>query len=289
MMAGPFAYRRAETSQQACELLREFGEDGKLLAGGQSLIPMINLGLAQPSALIDISRLRELDGLELRDGLLRIGAAIRYRALEQSGDVRKAAPLVAEAIRYVGNQRIRNVGTVGGSIAHADPAAELPLVFSVLEATYEVTNGRSQRSISAIGFAQSRYSTLLAEDELLVAVKLPGAEPGWGWGFQEIARNAGAFAMVAVAALVRTNGGVVQELRLGVAGIGDRAIRCRRYETAAVGSQLDDLPEGSPFLIDDLVAADDPLTPATYRLRVANVLARRAVTDAWRRSTAAVS
>ena len=185
MFVRPYQYLRAESIGEASQLLAERGDDAKLLAGGQSLMPMINLGLAQVEALIDISFIPGLEGIAEENGRLRLGALTRYHSVERDGRVRAHQPLLAEAVNHVGNGRVRNAGTVGGSLAHNDPAAELPLIMQVLEAECTVSRGRETRARPAADFFVSYFTTALHEDELLVSVDVPTLDAGWGWGFHE--------------------------------------------------------------------------------------------------------
>jgi carbon-monoxide dehydrogenase medium subunit len=284
----PFEYLAAGSVEEASALLREYSGEAKVLAGGQSLMPMINLGLAQPDAVIDISGIPGLEGrLELPpfvEGALRLGALTRHRALELDESVRRQQPLISQAIRHVGNPRVRNLGTLGGSLAHNDPAAELPLVMAVLEARYELSDGRETRELSAAEFSLTYFTTALRDDELLVSVVVPVLSDGWGYGFHELANRAGDFAIVAAAAIARWRNGAIETVRLGLAGVADRALRCRTYEQAAAGASLDDLGRLAAAVEADIDPADDGLVSASYRRTLARVLATRAVRDACRQS-----
>jgi carbon-monoxide dehydrogenase medium subunit len=288
MFVRPFEYLRAESVAEAAAMLAE-REDARLLAGGQSLMPMINLGLAQVEAVIDISSLSELAEITAADGTFELGALTRHRALEDDETIRKRQPLLVEAVRHVGNPRVRNVGTLGGSLAHNDPAAELPLIMQVLEAELTLSNGRTTRRVPAADFFVSYFTTALAEDEILTSVHVPALADGWGWGFQEFAARAGDFALGIAAALVRCRDGVIEDIRLGLAGVGDRALRIPAYEAAAKGAPVNRLGEIGQTVEESINPFEDPLVGVEYRRHLVRVLATRAVEDACRRSQAETS
>jgi carbon-monoxide dehydrogenase medium subunit len=207
----------------------------------------------------------------------------RHRDLERDPLVLDSAPLLSEAVRHVGNVRVRNRGTVGGSLAHGDPAAELPLAMAVLEASFEISSGTASRTVPAADFPVTYFTTQLADDELLVAVRVPKLAQGWGWGFREVSRRPGDFAIVAAAALVQCSNGVIREARLALGGISDRPIRSADVEAAAVGRTADELSA-----IVGEIGGIDPVTDtnatAEHRRRLARVLTVRALADACRRA-----
>jgi carbon-monoxide dehydrogenase medium subunit len=288
MFIHPFEYLRAESVAEASSLLAERGDEAKLLAGGQSLMPMINLGLAQVEALIDISFIPGLDRISQENGHLRLGALTRYHALEEDRRVRDSQPLLAEAVRHVGNPRVRSVGTVGGSLAHNDPAAELPLVMQVLEAECTLSTGRETRTVRAEDFFVSYFTTALREDEVLVSVTVPTLPPGWGWGFHELSVRTGDFALVAAAALIRFKEGAIESIRVGLAGVGSRAVRARAIERGAQGARPDQLDEALSEVAADIKPLGDQAASAEYRSHLARVLVSHAVQDACRRSEGAL-
>jgi len=199
MKPAPFRYARAGSLAEATALLAAEPGEAKLLAGGQSLVPLLNMRLARPAVLVDLNGVRELRGITPSpDGGLRIGALTRHTELATSAAVRERAPLLAEAARHVGHAAIRNRGTLGGSVAHADPAAELPAALVALDARLRVTGPRGARVIAAALFFRGLLATALETDEILTEVLVPAAEPGWG--FVEIARRPGDFALAGVAA-----------------------------------------------------------------------------------------
>ncbi|MFQ5691104.1 MAG: FAD binding domain-containing protein [Gemmatimonadota bacterium] len=204
MKPPPFDYFVPDTLEEALGLLAEHGYDAKPLAGGQSLIPMLNFRLACPAVLVDLNRIASLGGIHPgEDGGLRIGAMARQRDVERSALVAERAPLLADAMPHVAHPQIRNRGTVGGSAAHADPAAELPAVLLALEARFRIQGPDGERVVPASDFFASLFTTALAPEELLVAIEIPPLPPGSGWAFEEVARRHGDYALVGVAAGVQ--------------------------------------------------------------------------------------
>lgn len=202
MKPAPFDYAAPETLAEALALLHQHGADGKVLAGGQSLIPVMNFRLAQPSFLLDVNRLPDLAYVRQHDGRLQIGALTRHTQLEHHPLIAQHAPLVHEAMPHVAHPQIRNRGTVGGSIAHADPAAELPVLAVALDGRFLLQSQRGQRWVAARDFFTGLFETALAEDELLTAIELPVARPRTGYAFVELARRHGDYALAGVAVSV---------------------------------------------------------------------------------------
>lgn len=289
MFVKPFRYVAVRSVEEACATLEQHGADAKILAGGQSLIPMLNFGLLELGIVVDIGRVPGLDGIAERNGSLRIGALTRHRDVERSEAVRASQPLLAEAVRHVGNPRVRNRGTVGGALAHNDPAAELPLAMAVLGAEYEVSDGRGTRTLSAADFPVTFFTTQLAESELLTSVAVPKLGPGWGWGFHEFSRRPGDFAVVAAAAVARCEGDVIREIRVGLCGVADRAVRCRAFEEGAPGVRVADVPGLADAVNGEIEPVSDTSGSAAYRRHLARVLTARAVADACRRSRGEVA
>ncbi|MEV0697116.1 FAD binding domain-containing protein [Saccharopolyspora sp. NPDC050389] len=236
MKPPPFDYVRPDSLDEAVRLLAA-DEDAKALAGGQSLMPMMNFRLARPSILVDIGRLPELTELRREDGVLVIGAGVRQRAAETSPLVRQACPLLGQALRHVGHHQIRSRGTVGGSLAHADPAAELCAAACALDAEVVVTGTGGRRTVPAAELFVAPYQTSLAADEILTEVRLPIRAARHG--FAEIARRAGDFAIAGVAAVLEFDGGTVTRARLAGLGIGGTVRRLPEAEAALRGRALD--------------------------------------------------
>ncbi|MFQ5680409.1 MAG: FAD binding domain-containing protein, partial [Gemmatimonadota bacterium] len=225
MKPPPFEYFAPDTPEEALGLLVEHGYDAKPLAGGQSLIPMLNFRLASPAVLVDLNRIGSLAGIEPgEDGGLWIRAMTRQREAERSPLVAERAPLLAEAMSHVAHPQIRNRGTVGGSAAHADPAAELPAVLLALKARLRIRGAEGERVLPAAEFFAGLFTTALGPEELLVAVEIPPPAPGWGWAFEEVARRHGDYALVGVAAGVRIGeAGRCEEARLAYVNGGPGA------------------------------------------------------------------
>jgi carbon-monoxide dehydrogenase medium subunit len=287
MFVKPFRYRRADSLAAAADALREAGGGAKVIAGGQSLLPMMNLGLLDLEAVIDVSHVGEARGITPDgDGHLRIGALTRHRDVEADPLILASQPLLAAAASNVGSPRIRSRGTLGGSLAHSDPAAELPLAMIALGASYELTDGTSVRTLPADEFHLSHFTTALEEDELLASVRVPKLGPGWGWGFLEVSRRPGDFAIVAVAALVRTANGEIVESRLALGGVAERPLRMGAIESSVTGAHAEDLHDRiGP--IEGLDPVTDTSASAEHRRHLARVLTVRAFIDACRRAEAA--
>jgi aerobic carbon-monoxide dehydrogenase medium subunit len=282
-----FRYERAGDLASACAALRRHGEGAKVIAGGQSLLPMINVGLAAPEVLVDISRVAQAREVTASDGYLTIGALVTHAALIASEVARESQPLLGAAAAHIGSSRIRNRGTLGGSLAHSDPAAELPVVMTALGASYEITDGRADREVRAEEFPVTVFTTELEPDELLVAARVPVLGPGWGWSFREVSRRRGDFAVVSAAALVRSApggaGGTVVEARLALGGVADRPVRLAAVEAALAGATGDEIASRvGP--IEGISPFTDTSATAEYRAHLARVLSVQALEEACRRS-----
>ena len=283
MKPAPFTYHRAGTVAEAAGLLAELGDGAKLLAGGQSLVPMLNLRLAMFDDLVDISRLDELVGIERRDGHLWVGAGTTEAAVERSAEVAAAVPLLARATPLIGHRQIRNRGTVGGSIAHADPAAEYPAVALALDAELEAVSPRGVRTIPAAEFFTGFWSTALDDDEVLTGVRLPvwgGAGTRCGFGVHELARRHGDFAIAGAAVALEVDG-ADQVVRAAIAlfGLGSVPRRASAAEAAVTERVLseidtDDVGRTAVADLDDVPA--DLHGSAAYRTRVGAVMVARA-------------
>lgn len=285
MFVKPFRYERAESLAHACDLLRSAEGYAKVIAGGQSLIPLMNLGLLELDLVVDISRVDERSA-SLEDGYLTIGALVPHAGLLMPGPTIAAQPLIPAAVAWIGSSRIRNRGTLGGSLAHSDPSAELPLVMTALGAEYTLTNGTSERTMSADEFHVSYFTSALADDELLASVRVPVLGPGWGWGFAEVARRKGDFALASAAALARVADGRVVEARLALGGVHERPMRFGAVESAISGATADEL-DARVGPIEGLAPVSDTSASSEHRAHLARVLAVRALTDAVKRGEAA--
>jgi aerobic carbon-monoxide dehydrogenase medium subunit len=277
MKPAPFEYHRPTSLAETFDLLDRYGGDGRILAGGQSLVPALNMRLATPRAVIDINRLPGLDTIRVTPEGLVIGALARQEAVERSPLVREHAPLLAAAAPHVGHAAIRARGTVGGSLALADPAAELPACAVALDATIEVTSRRAQRAIAAADFFRGIYTTALEPGEVVTALRVPLAASRWRSGFDELARRHGDFALAGLAARLRVERGAIGEARLVFFGVGTRPVRARAAEAALVGrsAAADALAAAGRALDGDLDPPGDIHGSPALRRHLARVLLSR--------------
>ena len=287
MKPPPFAYARADSVDEAVSLLA--GRDGaaRLLAGGQSLVPMLNFRLVHPALLVDINRIPGLSGIEEGDRSVGIGALTRHRQIEISEIVRARFPVLRAAVGHVAHLAIRNRGTLGGSLSHADPAAELPMIALLLDAKISVTGPTGPpRRLAARAFFRSALTTALADDEMVTRVELPFLPPGTGWGFEEVARRGGDFALTAAAATLTLAGGKVAEARLAVMGAHDTPLRIDRAEALLAGEPVGSEAVGAAAKTarDAVEPYDDLHASADFRRHLVEVLARRALESAATRA-----
>jgi CO/xanthine dehydrogenase FAD-binding subunit len=285
MKPARFDYYDPTSLDEALRLLTQFGDTAKPLAGGQSLVPMMNMRLARPAQLVDLNRLGELDYLKIDNGQLRIGAMTRQRSLERSKIVAEDWPLLQEAARYIGHVQIRNRGTVGGSLVHAYPSAELPVVMTALDATLVLRSEKSERLVRAEEFFVDVMTTVLQPDELLVEIRVPQADPGSGWSFQEVSRRHGDFALMGVAAIITPDAnGNIGGARLVFTGAVPA--RSRGAEALLIGKppHRDLFMEAARFAATALDPESDIHATAQYRKEVAAVLGRRALEQAANRA-----
>jgi carbon-monoxide dehydrogenase medium subunit len=283
----PFTYFAPQSVSEALALLREHGEGAKVLAGGQSLVPLMNFRLIRPQILIDINGLSELASLSVSDGGVTAGALVRQRELERSSEVARRLPVLSEAVRFVGHPVIRNRGTVGGSLVHADPAAELPVIAMALDAEFQLQSAKESRSLAAREFYTGYLSTAITADELLVKINLPLCPANTGWSFTEIARRQGDFALVAVALLLGLDGaGNISFSRIALGGIGGVPLRAGAAEESLLGNRPSEtlFREAAQIAAQDLEAENDIHASADYRRHVAEVLVRRALETAKSRA-----
>lgn len=293
MKPAPFAYHRPATVADALSVLAEHGDEAKALAGGQSLVPMLALRLARFEHLVDLNHIAGLGEVSLVNGQLVIGAMTRQAVLERDAEVAAAVPLLPRATRLIGHFQIRNRGTAGGSLAHADPASEYPAVAVALEATFDIAGPTGTRTVDAATFFEGTWRTCLQADELLSAVRFPIASRRAGFAIEEMARREGDFALAGVAAAVTlTEDGKVARLGMGLFGVGPTPVRAVSAETAAAGQPASGLLANAEALDELGHLATDPLEPpddihATgwYRRRVAAHLATRALRAALEEAT----
>jgi carbon-monoxide dehydrogenase medium subunit len=264
----PFAYKKARSLDEAITLLGE--EDARLLAGGQSLIATLNMRLSAPSLLIDINGLTDLNGISVKDGAVEIGALARHAQAERSDLIAKHAPLIARAMPHIGHPAIRNRGTLGGSIAFADPAAELPACLLALDGEIEATGPKGKRTIKAQDLFKGLFETGLTPKEVLTAIRVPAANKDTRVGFAELARRHGDYAIVGVAASARAEGKGLADVRLAYFGVGYTPVRVKKAETTLTSGDID-----AAVAALDLDPNDDVQATAKVKKHLAGVLLRR--------------
>ncbi len=230
-----FAYERPDSVAAAVAALARHGEDAKLLAGGQSLIAMLNLRLIAPKTVVDAGRLRELDFIRTEGSELRVGALTRHNTVMHSAEVARQCPLITDAYRFISHHAIRNRGTIGGNLCHADPASELPVVALLLDATMVLRSSAGERRVAAADFFKGPFETAARADELLTEVRFSQQPKGQGYGFDEVSQRHGDFAIVAAGCTLTVAGGVCRDVRLGLAGVGGHAARVSAAEAALAG------------------------------------------------------
>ena len=287
MKPAPFRLHAPESVPDVLGLLAEHGDEAKVLAGGQSLVPMLALRLARFGHLVDVNRVRGLDAIAASDGWLRVGATARHRDLETDPSVAAQVPLLAGATPFVGHAQIRNRGTVGGAIAHADPAAEYPAVAVALDAVMEVAGPGGTREVPAGSFFEGTWATALAPDELLTAVRFPVWDGCQGVGVEEIARRQGDFALVGVVCALGWSGTGDRANRAALAlfGVGATPMRATAAEQLLV--QGAGPIEVAAAAVESVHPLDDLHASGAYRRKVAGVLVRRAVQRASEAATGA--
>jgi carbon-monoxide dehydrogenase medium subunit len=270
-------YEAPTTVAEAIDLLAEHGDEASVLAGGQSLIPLLALRLARPEVLIDINGIDELSGVSVMDGRVAIGAMTREYMAEESGTVADTLPLLAAALPLIGHEAIRSRGTIGGSLAHADPAAELPAVARALDAEFVVRGPSGMRVIPAAQWFEGYLTTSRRPDELLVEVRFPAAGPDTGASFEEVARRHGDFAIVGLAASLVMSGGVIGEARLAFAGVSDVPVRATAAEDLLAGEtpSAELFDEAARRATEDLDPPGDLHGSPDYRKTVAAAVVRR--------------
>jgi carbon-monoxide dehydrogenase medium subunit len=286
MKPAAFDYVVAESVDAAVAALAAADGEAKILAGGQSLVPMLNFRLLRPSVLVDINRIPDLAFIEEEADAIVVGALTRHHRLETSPVIARHVPVLAESMRHVAHLAIRNRGTIGGSLSHADPAAELPMLALLLDATLRVISPVGPRAIPARDFFLGPLTVDLASDEMVTRIVLPKLPPATGWGFAEVARRSGDFALAAVAATLTLRDGAIAEARIALTGVDETAKRAREAEALLAGRAL------TPDLIETAVASirvsvnppSDLHASADYRRHLVGVLAGRALADAWRRA-----
>jgi len=286
MKPAAFDYVIADSIDMAVASLADGGGDAKIIAGGQSLVPMLNFRLLRPSVLIDINRIGDLAFIEEAGKKIRVGALARHYQLETSPVIARHLPVLASAMTHVAHLAIRNRGTIGGSLSHADPAAELPMMALLLDAELHIASASGKRTIAARDFFVGALTVDLARDDIVTEIVLPKLPPKTGWGFEEVARRTGDFALAAAAATLTLSAGVISQARIALTGVGATPVRAAEAEALLVGQALE--PGLIDRIIDAVRAAIEPDTDlhasSDYRRHLGGVLAGRVVSAAWRRA-----
>ncbi|MGZ5882513.1 MAG: FAD binding domain-containing protein [Xanthobacteraceae bacterium] len=270
MKPAPFAYAKARSVAHAIELLGN--DDARLLAGGQSLIATLNMRLSHPALLIDLNGVGGLDGIVSSNGHLEIGALVRHAQAERSAELARRAPLIALAMPHIGHPAIRNRGTIGGSVAFADPAAELPACVLALDGELAIAGPQGSRAVKADDFFKGVFETALTTRDVLTAIRIPAAGAETRVGFAEFARRHGDYAMVGLAASARADGKQLRDLRLAYFGVGSTPLRARHAEQALAAGDVDAAVRA---LAQDLNPPDDVQASGTVKTHLAGVLLRR--------------
>ncbi|RMF67351.1 MAG: xanthine dehydrogenase family protein subunit M [Calditrichaeota bacterium] len=287
MKPAPFKYFAPTSVAEVLSLLNQYGYDAKVLAGGQSLVPTMNFRLAQPEVLVDLNGVSDLFYLNESDQSLHFGAMVRQRHAERSALVAEHAPLIHEVMPHIAHPQIRNRGTIGGSLAHADPAAELPAVMVALDATFLLRSEKGERRLPAESFFLDLFTTALEPEEILAEVSVPYLPAKTGWAFREVARRHGDFALVGVAAVVTLDEKqCCRNARVVLISVGNGPVRATKAEQALAGQKLSASVIGEAAQIaseQDIDPPDDLHASSAYRRHLARVLTRQALTQARER------
>ena len=286
MKPAAFDYVVVDSLDKAAAALAAAGSEAKIIAGGQSLVPMLNFRLLRPSILVDINRIGGLAFIKEAENAIRVGALTRHYQLETSPVIARHLPVLACAMTHVAHLAVRNRGTIGGSLAHADPAAELPMMALLLDAEFDITSTSGRRTIAAREFFRDALTVDLTNDEILTEILLPKLPPATGWGFEEVARRAGDFALAAAAATLTLSEGVIAQARIAITGVGPTPKRVAKAEALLAGRRFDnaladkvmETVRASAAPESDLHASSD------YRRHLIGVLAVKALAAAWRRA-----
>jgi carbon-monoxide dehydrogenase medium subunit len=278
MKAAPFAYKRAADVAEVCTLLREHGDDARVLAGGQTLLATLAMRLSEPAILIDVGAIADLRGIRLAGTQVRIGAMTRHADIERSALIADKQPLLAVAAPHIAHSAIRNRGTIGGSLAFADPAAEWPACAVALDAVLVLSNGEHERRVAAGDFFQDLYLTDLRPDEIIIAIEFPLAPSERRFGFAELARRHGDYATVGVAIALNHAADAVSNCRIVFFGVGNTPVRARTAEAAMEHLGPAGIVKATQALSEDLHPTADLTTSAEMKLHLARVLLRRQLT-----------
>ncbi|MBP5856847.1 FAD binding domain-containing protein [Marivibrio halodurans] len=282
-----FEFAAPDSLEHCLDLLERYGDEAKPIAGGQSLMPLLNLRMAAPAVVIDIARVPDFHALRIEDRTVRVGPMVRQRVMETNTDLRARVPLLAEAVGLIGHVATRSRGTIVGSMCHADPAAELPVCATLLGAEFAVASKGGTRTIDADSFFLDALMTTLEPEEIVTGVHLPTAMPGVGYAFDEVSRRRGDFALVAVAAAVGlSDDGLVTSADIAIGGASGRPERFPLTETALSGRRIEEAPlrEIAREVCDRLEPESDLHASADYRRRISEELMTRVLADAASRA-----
>ncbi|HZJ55390.1 MAG TPA: xanthine dehydrogenase family protein subunit M [Myxococcaceae bacterium] len=282
----PFEYHRAGSVDEAVALLGRFGESAKLVAGGHSLLPLMKLRLAEPRHLVDIRRIPGLSGVREEGGALIIGAATPHQLLERSPLVRQRIPMLSEAAAQIGDAQVRNMGTIGGSLAHADPAADLPAVMLALGAELVAVGPKGRRALPVDRFFVKLFTTTLAPGELLTEIRVPLPPAGWGGAYAKFPHPASRYAVVGVAACLTVSARKITEARVAITGMAAKAVRASATEAALVGQDAEAavVAAAAERAVEGLTVRSDPRMDPSYWRALAVTYTRRALTTALERA-----
>ncbi|MFQ5771228.1 MAG: FAD binding domain-containing protein [bacterium] len=287
MIPNNFEYVRAQSVQEALAFLSQYGDDSKLLAGGHSLIPAMKLRLNAPSKLIDITRIRELNDIRKSDATIQIGALATHRTVESSDVIKNNCTVLAETAGKIGDPQVRNRGTIGGSLAHADPAADYPALLLALDADIEIAAQSGNRTVGADKFFTGFFETELKSDEIITQVRFPVLSKGTGAAYEKFPHPASRFAVVGVAAMLTVDSnGICTTARVGVTGAAESAFRAVDVENALIGKPLDEkaITNTTAKVADPANLLSDLIASAEYRAHLCSVLAKRALMTAMERA-----
>jgi carbon-monoxide dehydrogenase medium subunit len=286
MIPAAFEYHAPKTLRQAVSTLRKYDGEARVLAGGMSLVPMMKLRLANLAAVVDLGRIDGISGIDETAGGLAIGPMTTHYAIESSEAVQRLAPILAETAALIGDVQVRNRGTIGGSVAHADPAADLPAALLALEATFRIAGGARQRTVRADKMFVDAYTSALDEGEIITAVRVPAIAPRTGWSYQKLANRASRFAVVGVAALLITDTeGTCTRVRVAVTGAGPAPIRARATEHYLAGKQVtsESIAKAAVRATNGIEFLGDVHGSPEYREHLTAELTKRALTQASER------
>jgi carbon-monoxide dehydrogenase medium subunit len=286
VIPGSFSYHRPKSVAEATGLLAQYADNARVLAGGQSLIPMMKLRLAAPDHLIDLAQLAELKGIERTGATLRVGAMTTQHELIASALVAETAPIMREASLLVADPQVRYIGTLGGNLANGDPGNDMPAIMLCLDATYRVRGRDGERTVKARDFYQGTYATALGEHEILTAVDIPIPPAGHGFAYEKLKRKIGDYATAAAGVLLTAKGGTITSCAIALSNLGDTALYAEAAGAAVVGSSLEPaaLAKAREAARAIMAPAADTRGPVEYRTYVGGVMVERALKRAWARA-----